>query len=78
MMEARRLDAVSERGLREAVLGTVDWQEQRRRWDGLRARWTRWARTRVEPGVELGIGWRRLESDAIATREFRPCWNPHA
>jgi len=28
---------VSERGLREAVLGTVDWQEQRRRWEGLRA-----------------------------------------
>ena len=27
---------VSERGLREAVLGTVDWQEQRRRWEGLR------------------------------------------
>ena len=33
---------VSERGLREAVLGTVDWQEQRRRWDGLRAQSTRW------------------------------------
>jgi hypothetical protein len=33
---------VSEHGLREAVLGTVDWQEQRRRWDGLRAQWTRW------------------------------------
>jgi Ankyrin repeat len=32
---------VSEHGLREAVLGTVDWQE-RRRWDGLRAQWTRW------------------------------------
>jgi len=28
---------VSERGLREAVLGTIDWQEQRRRWEGLRA-----------------------------------------
>ena len=28
---------VSERGLREAVLGTIDWQEQRRRWAGLRA-----------------------------------------
>jgi hypothetical protein len=27
---------VNERGLREAVLGTVDWQEQRRRWDGLK------------------------------------------
>lgn len=27
---------VSERGLREAVLGTIDWQEQRRRWEGLR------------------------------------------
>ncbi len=27
---------VSERGLREAVLGTIDWQEQRRRWDGLK------------------------------------------
>lgn len=30
----------------------------------------------VEPGVELGVGWRRLESDAAATRELRPCWNP--
>ena len=29
---------VSERGLREAVLGTVDWQEQRRRWEGLKGR----------------------------------------
>jgi hypothetical protein len=28
---------VSERGLREAVLGTIDWQEQRRRWERLRA-----------------------------------------
>lgn len=28
---------VSERGLREAVLGTIDWQEQRRRWEELRA-----------------------------------------
>lgn len=28
---------VSERGLREAVLGTVDWEEQRRRWEELRA-----------------------------------------
>jgi hypothetical protein len=28
---------VSELGLREAVLGTIDWQEQRRRWEGLRA-----------------------------------------
>lgn len=28
---------VSERGLREAVLGTIDWQEQRRRWEGLKA-----------------------------------------
>lgn len=28
---------VSERGLREAVLGTVDWQEQRRRWEGVKA-----------------------------------------
>lgn len=27
---------VSERGLREAVLGTIDWQEQRRRWEGLK------------------------------------------
>jgi hypothetical protein len=27
---------VSERGLREAVLGTIDWQEQRRRWDRLK------------------------------------------
>jgi hypothetical protein len=27
---------VSERGLREAVLGTIDWQEQRWRWEGLR------------------------------------------
>ncbi|WP_426744680.1 hypothetical protein VZQ01_23875 [Myxococcus faecalis] len=27
---------VSERGLREAVLGTVDWQEQRRQWEGLK------------------------------------------
>jgi hypothetical protein len=25
-----------ERGLREAVLGTIDWQEQRRRWEGLK------------------------------------------
>lgn len=31
---------VSERGLREAVLGTLDWQEQRRRWEGLRATFT--------------------------------------
>jgi crotonobetainyl-CoA:carnitine CoA-transferase CaiB-like acyl-CoA transferase len=29
---------VSERGLREAVLGTIDWQEQRRRWEGLKGR----------------------------------------
>jgi len=29
---------VSERSHREAVLGTIDWQEQRRRWEGLRAR----------------------------------------
>jgi hypothetical protein len=28
---------VSERGLREAVLGTIDWQEQRRRWEGVKA-----------------------------------------
>ena len=28
---------LSERGLREALLGTIDWQEQRRRWEGLRA-----------------------------------------
>lgn len=28
---------MSERGLREAVLGTIDWQEQRRRWEGLKA-----------------------------------------
>lgn len=28
---------VSERGLREALLGTIDWQEQRRRWERLRA-----------------------------------------
>jgi hypothetical protein len=27
---------VSERGLREAVLGTIDWQEQQRRWEGLK------------------------------------------
>jgi hypothetical protein len=27
---------VSERGLREAVLGKVDWQKQRRRWQGLK------------------------------------------
>lgn len=30
---------VSERGLREALLGTVDWQEQRRRWEALRGSW---------------------------------------
>jgi hypothetical protein len=29
---------VSERGLRDAVLGTVDWREQQRRWEGLRAK----------------------------------------
>ena len=29
---------MSERGLREAVLGTIDWQEQRRRWEGLKGR----------------------------------------
>jgi hypothetical protein len=29
---------VSERGLREALLGTIDWQEQRRRWEGLKGR----------------------------------------
>jgi hypothetical protein len=28
---------VSERGLREAVVGTIDWQEQRQRWEGLKA-----------------------------------------
>ena len=28
---------VSERGLREALLGTIDWQEQRRRWEGVKA-----------------------------------------
>jgi hypothetical protein len=28
---------VTFQGLREAVLGTVDWQEQRRRWEGRRA-----------------------------------------
>jgi hypothetical protein len=27
---------VSERGLREALLGTIDWEEQRRRWEGLK------------------------------------------
>lgn len=27
---------LSERGLREALLGTIDWQEQRRRWEGLK------------------------------------------
>ena len=27
---------VSERGLREAVLETIDWQEHRPRWEGLR------------------------------------------
>jgi hypothetical protein len=27
---------VSERGLREAVLGMIDWQEQRRQWEGLK------------------------------------------
>ena len=31
---------MSERGLREAVLGTIDWQEQRRRWEGLKAGFT--------------------------------------
>lgn len=31
---------VSERGLREAVLGTVDWREQRRRWERLKAGFT--------------------------------------
>ncbi|MGN6106860.1 MAG: hypothetical protein ACTHU0_17255 [Kofleriaceae bacterium] len=30
---------LSERGLREALLGTLDWQEQRQRWEGLRAAW---------------------------------------
>ncbi|XXF81224.1 hypothetical protein P2318_16130 [Myxococcaceae bacterium GXIMD 01537] len=30
-------EPVSERGLREAVLGTVDREEQRRRWEELRA-----------------------------------------
>lgn len=29
---------LSERGLREALLGTLDWQEQRRRWGQLRAK----------------------------------------
>lgn len=38
---------VSERGLREAVLGTIDWQEQRRRWQGLKGRLAS-----VEPGRE--------------------------
>jgi len=28
---------VSERALREGGLGTIDWQEQRRRWEGLKA-----------------------------------------
>ena len=28
---------VSERGLREAGLGTIDWQEQRRRWEAVKA-----------------------------------------
>lgn len=30
---------VSERGLREALLDTLDWQEQRRRWEALRDTW---------------------------------------
>jgi hypothetical protein len=38
---------VSERGLREAVLGTIDWQEQRRRWEGLKGRLAS-----LEPGRE--------------------------
>jgi hypothetical protein len=38
---------VSERGLREAVLGTIDWQEQRRRWERLKGRLAS-----VEPGRE--------------------------
>lgn len=38
---------VSERGLREAALGTIDWQEQRRRWEGLKGRLAS-----VEPGRE--------------------------
>jgi hypothetical protein len=44
MMDAREQGPVVGRDgrEREAVLGTVDWQEQRRRWDGLRAQWTRW------------------------------------
>jgi hypothetical protein len=39
---------VSERGLREAVLGTIDWQEQRRRWEGLKGRLTS-----VEPAEKV-------------------------
>lgn len=35
---AKGAQPVSERGLREAVLGTIDWQEQRRRWEGLKGR----------------------------------------
>jgi hypothetical protein len=38
---------VSERGLREAVLRTIDWQEQRRRWEGLKGRLAS-----LEPGRE--------------------------
>lgn len=38
---------VSERGLREAVLGKVEWQEQGRRWEGLKGRLAS-----AEPGRE--------------------------
>jgi len=38
---------VSARGLREAVLGTIDWQKQRRRWEGRKGRLAC-----VEPGRE--------------------------